>query len=174
VRLLGYSEARVPASLTHLSPTEAAILGATLDTLLPPEADRSNETIQGHVAWIDGFLVHTPEADRKQLSLLLYGIEHATLPLGPYVRRFTRLPYEARVRYLRGWQQSRIAHLRLGLKAIRALAFLAYYRTPAAMARIDYPGPMTQTPGTQQSRERYDGLYAPPEAPVERKRRTGS
>lgn len=158
-----YTHTHALRGLRHLSPTTSAILYAIIDTILPPDADRKPATLRRHVVDIDRYITGIPGADRRQLILLLYLVEHTTLPFGPHISRFSRLSHKARTRTLQHWQTSSIGLVRLGLQSLKTLVFLAYYRTPEAFRSIGYTGPIA--PGFQgppASRARYDRLLAPP------------
>lgn len=128
--------------LRHLSPTQGAILLAALEALLPGFADRSPDALAEHVRFIDGYLDHIPRLEVRAFRMCLYAIEHATTPLTLRLRRMSALSLEERERYLYGWQTSGRELLRLGLRSLRTLAFLALYRHRAAWEAIGYAGPM--------------------------------
>jgi hypothetical protein len=157
-----YDEADAFHDLERLSPTQAAILMALLEALLPRYADRSADALRGHVRFIDGYLRHVPPMDVRQLGLLLYAVEHATTPLELRLRRCSGLPLAERADYLRGWQRSGIGLRRLGLNCLTSLAFLACYRDQGAWAAIGYTGPVVApeaVPAAAQAR--YERLVAP-------------
>lgn len=149
--------------LRHLSIRQGAILLALLDALLPPFADRSREALEDHVRFIDGYLGHVPDSARRDLPMLLYGVEHLTLPYGGALRRASRLDRAARARCLLAWQTSRFGLLRLGLRSLASMAFLALYRSEDAFRAIGYSGPAMPPgwEGPEESRARYAALLAP-------------
>jgi hypothetical protein len=149
--------------LARLSPREGAILAAVVDTMLPPDADRSPVATTGHVRAIDAYLVGLPAADVAQIGQCLTAVEQATLPFGGHFRRFTALDPAARAEVLAAWQVSSIGLLRLGFRSLEALVFLAYYRSEAAWRPLGYAGPvMPGGGGSPEVRARYDALLAPP------------
>lgn len=158
-----YPEAAAFEGLAHFSPRAGAVLGAVVEAMLPPAADRSLAAVLEHVRRIDAYLAGTAQDEIVELRWLLRAIEHATFFFGGHVRRFTRLSLRARADVLASWKTSRIAACRLGIRSLVALVFLAHYRDRAAFAQIGYPGPVVPGfEGPPGSRARYDTLAAPP------------
>ena len=165
IRFGFYEEAEHFSALKSLSLTQGAVLAALVDAILPARADRTPERLREHVRAVDAYLQGMNPVDVRDLGLGLLGIEHATLPFGPYLRRFTRLPRGDRQAYLRGWQRSRFGLRRLGFRGIVGLVFIAYYRSPESFRAIGYSGPVVPGyEGPEESRARYDRLLAPPGA----------
>jgi hypothetical protein len=159
VRGLWYPGDEAYAGRAQLSPRAAFILAAIVDTMLPP-APRSVDTLVGHVAAIDRFLGQVPPGDRAQLIQGLYALEHATLPYGGHLARFSSLDRAGRTDVLQSWRISRIARCRLCYRSFKALCFLAYYREAPAWAAIRYDGPILPG-GLPEARARYAALAAP-------------
>jgi hypothetical protein len=150
------------AGLRQLSARAGFVLAAVVDTMLPPEAERTPASLRGHVQAIDAYLAGLPPADVDQLALCLSAIEQSTLLFGGHAARFTRLAREARAEVLQAWASSSFELARLGFRSLTALVFLAYYRDAAAWSRIGYPGPaMPGGGGAPDVRARYDALLAP-------------
>lgn len=166
VRFCGY-ETLDWGPLAHLSQSQAAILAVTIDTLLPEVADRTPETLAGHVSFVDSYMAGLPPSDRAQFGYLLYLIEHVPVVFSLNVRRFSRLPRESRTRYMQTWQRSGLGHRRLGYRSLKSIAFIAHYRTQASFQLIGYTGPVAPNfPGPEPSRVRYAALVAPEGAPI--------
>ena len=158
--------------LRHFSGRQAGILGALVSTVLPPNAPREVEDIREHVRFIDTFLSGLDPDGAQQFGMLLYLMEHFTLPFGPHFRRFSRLSEEDRASYMRNWQRSGQGLIRLGFRSLKSLVFISYYRTPEAFASIEYSGPTVWNfDGPPQSLWRYDPLRARPNAVIGYRRR---
>jgi hypothetical protein len=161
-RACSYPGAEAFRGLGHFSARAGFILGAVFETMLPPAADRSRETIVGHVRALDAYCDGLAPGDRAQLVQLVYALEHATLPFGGHWSRFSSLPAAARADVLASWQTAGMELRRLGYRSLKAMVFLVYYREPAAWATIDYPGPIRpRGGGDDEQRARYDALLAP-------------
>jgi hypothetical protein len=160
VRACYYPGAGRYADLVSFSGRQGVVLAALVDAMLPPAADRT--LLDEHVRAIDAFVVGLPEADRAQLGQCLDALEHGTLPFGGHLARFSALSHDDRADTLLAWQTSSIGLLRLGFRSLKALVFLAYYRTPASWAAIGYGGPVLPAPARQVIAERYTALAAPP------------
>ena len=162
IRLSCYGHRELVEDLQNLSSTQGAILMSLVEAMLPPEADRRPEKLADHVHFIDGYLTGMDPSDVEQLRALILLMEHLTLPLAAHPLRFTRMGEGARIRYLRGWQTSRVGLRRLGFRSLKTLIFLVYYRDPEAWEGIGYPGPIApHFAGLPQSQQLYDSLLAP-------------
>jgi hypothetical protein len=163
LRGCGYDDTAFAAPpLARLSPREGVILAAVVSTMLPPDAARDPGTLSGHVRAIDAYLVGLPAADVDQIGQCLTAVEQATLPFGGHFRRFTALDPAARAEVLTAWQVSSVGLLRLGFRSLKALVFLAYYRSEASWRPLRYAGPvMPGGGGAPEVRARYDALLAP-------------
>lgn len=118
-----------------MKPAERRILAAVIETLVgaeprPEAADTAASLIS-----------RLPRADRRLLSVLLFGLEFGVPLFTGRPRRFTGLDAEARESYLRGWADSRIAARRQGIAGLKALAMLAHYGGTSAWADVGYDGP---------------------------------
>jgi hypothetical protein len=165
VRGCHYADDATYATLAQLSPRQGVILAAVVDTMLPPApiADHAAAAIAAHVRAVDAYLVGLPAADVAQLGECLTAIEHATLPFGGHVRRFSSLDAGARADVLLAWQTSSVGLLRLGFRSLKALVFLAYYRDAASWRPLGYGGPaMPGGGGAPEVRATYDALLAAP------------
>ena len=121
------------------------------------EALTGSPSATGSAAAVEPMISRLPSADRLQLRLLLRAVE-----LGPiatrHLSRFSRLTALDRLEYLRGWGESRLALLRQGFAALRALAMIGHYGQPAGWADAGYRGPWL-------GRRPIPVLPAPPLAP---------
>jgi hypothetical protein len=153
-----YPGAGAFAGLRVLSPRQGVIMAAVADAVLPDEAARDAETVRGHVAAIDEFLVGLPAGNLDDLDRLCVVLEHATLPFGGHLRRFSSLSRAARREVLADWRAAGRADRRLGFRSLKAIVFLAWYRTPEAWAGAGYEGPILPAGGAAAP---YDALRAP-------------
>ncbi len=162
---LGFHDTAGVDDLEHLSAGGGSVLRSVVDTVLPPDANRSREKLTEHVRFIDGYLVGMDPADLAQLGWLLFGLEHGTILAGK-LRRFTRLPPADRADVLQEWRTSSIGLRRLGYRSLAALGILAFYRDDEAFATIGYPGPLMREGwvGPAEAAARYDALLAPADA----------
>jgi len=164
LKVTGYQYKDLFSTLHHLSATEGAILFSVVEAMLPDNANKTPKVIQRHVKAIDQYLFGIPKEDIRQIHLLLYGLEHATVSMGFSIFRFSSLSVQKRRQFLSWWQTSSIGLLRLGLESLKSMVFMAYYRTADAFRSIGYPGPIAPGfTGPEASRKRYSRLLAPPE-----------
>jgi len=165
LRLTGYADAARFGDLARLSPTAGAIMGAVVSAVLAPSADRSAAALEAHVRAVDAYLVGLDDEVVRDVHALLYAVEHLTFMTGPRLSRFSALDDAGRAAVLQGLRASAVGLLRLGLRSLVALVFLAHYRTRETFAPLGYAGP-TATPESAppEARTRYDALLAPPGA----------
>jgi choline dehydrogenase-like flavoprotein len=90
---------------------------------------------------VQPFVSRLPATDRRLLSILLRIVEYAVPVLTGRLRRFSSLALADQQRYLRGWEQSRVALRRQGAASLRALASVAYYGRASGWAAVGYDGP---------------------------------
>ncbi|HAA53479.1 MAG TPA: hypothetical protein DCE42_01915 [Myxococcales bacterium] len=149
--------------LEQLTPTTGAILYAILPAMLPSTPKRTPEELREMVECADNYITGLPATDRRLLLMLLYAIEHSTLPLGWKLSRFTRLSIPHRRVVLKHWQTHPVGLVRLGFQNLKTIAFLVHYRDKKAFDSIHYTGPMVSKgyPGPPKSKARYDKLLAP-------------
>ena len=114
---------------------ELRILAAVIETLIgaKPREGAAEAAIK--------LISRLAAADRRLLSLLLFGLEYGAPFMTGRLHRFTQLNADARESYLLRWSNSRIAAQRQGVAALKALAMLAHYGGDAAWAEIGYDGP---------------------------------
>ncbi len=138
VRASGYEfPAEVRARLRVLSPWQWVVLSAVGDRLLDPErADVAD--------FADEYLVDLAPQDRADLIKLIAVVEHvAPLQLG-LLRRFSSLGPEDQDRVLVELEQSPLGLVRGGFQALKAIAMMALYRSPASWGAIGYDGPVVK------------------------------
>jgi hypothetical protein len=128
-----------------LSPKELLVLSATIERIVAPDApDAPPAESLRRALWLDGYLGGLDAALVGDVRALLHFVEHG----GPLFRlratRFTRLSAAEQDATLEAFADSPIAVRRQGLQALRALAFLSYYRDDRAFPMLGYPGPMVQ------------------------------
>ena len=121
-----------------LSATEAQILDAIAEALLPP-APRGDR-LYAVADKVDALLSRMPSWLHREVHRLLALLEHGTV-LGLEVSRLTELEPEQRERFLAGLA-TREGVLRHAYKAVRALCFFAHYQQPQTWASLEYPGPL--------------------------------
>ncbi len=136
LRATGYSlPEEVSARLKVLSPWQYIVLRAIGDRLVfPGEVNVAD--------FADGYLVGMVEKDRTDLLKLIAVIEHGAPLSSGYIRRFSDLDARAQDEVLKGVNESSIALLRAGFEALKAIAFMAYYRLPESWPALGYPGPV--------------------------------
>jgi hypothetical protein len=161
-RACWYPGAAAYRGLSHFSARAGFILAAAVDAMLPDAADRAPATLRAHVEALDRYADGMAAADLEQLGQLVYALEHATLPFGGHVRRFSALSRADRRDVLADWQTAGMAMRRLGFRSLKALVFLVYYRGGESFAAVGYGGPvLPDGGGTPEVRARYDALLAP-------------
>ena len=62
------------------------------------------------------------------------------------MRRFTRLPREAQVAYMEGWERSRFSARQLVLMGMRALMTVAYFSHPEVLRGLNLAPKRIETP----------------------------
>jgi hypothetical protein len=128
-----------------LSEKELLVLSAISARIVAPDAPDAPFADGMHLArWLDGYLAGLDAALLADVRALLHFVEHG----GPLFRlratRFTRMDFTEQDRTLAAFATSPLAIRRQGLQALRALAFLAYYRDDRTFAMLGYPGPMVK------------------------------
>ena len=104
------------------SPRQREILINITDTILPPEVGTPFRATEDNlIIPAEDFLRGLGSNTVRGFGLLLYFFEYAAIFFYPFFRKFTKLSYEHRVRYLEGWEKSRIG---LRLQIFTLLKFI--------------------------------------------------
>lgn len=137
-----------PASARgFLGRREERLARAILDAFIAHEDGLLPEPVSiGALAELDRLLARLPPEDARRVRALLAIVEWAPpFLLGRrgrrFWRRFTRLDLPARRAALEALGTSRIAALRAGYTALKALVMLAYWTREEAWPAIGYDGP---------------------------------
>lgn len=136
-----------------LSAWEAEVLRAAAEAVLPPVPADALDAIPRRT---DRFLASLPEAARLEIHGLFTLIEHGT-PLDLRLSRFSRLPVEARLRFLEELGRTRLGHL--AAKGLRDLVLLGWYQDPRSWTALGYGGP--NVPETRPAEASWEALRAP-------------
>jgi hypothetical protein len=128
-----------------LSGKELIVLSAIVARIVAPDGPDAPAADGMRLAvWLDGYLAGLDPALLRDVRALLHFVEHG----GPLFRlrgtRFSRMDAAEQDRTLAAFADSPLALRRQGLQALRALAFLAYYREDRTFAMLGYPGPMVK------------------------------
>jgi hypothetical protein len=121
-------------------------LGALLEALVPdggafPEG-ASSVPISAHM---EEFV--TGSGTSVAFRALLCGLEFSPFVMPPiWLRRFSRLPLEDRVRVLESWESSRFWPRRHALHLLKLIALSHFYSDPGVQARLGYPHPLERVP----------------------------
>jgi hypothetical protein len=135
---VGYSS---PAGdLAVLSAKEAAILVAVARRILRG-TPLDEEGLAELVSWLDGYLGRQPAYLRREVSALLFGIEHGAPLFAGGVSRFTRRAGVGQDAVLAAWGASRFGLMRQGYAGLKGMVLMAGYRQPALLRSIGYDGP---------------------------------
>jgi hypothetical protein len=145
--LTGY---RLPAGVSRprtLSDKELIVLAAITSRIVAPDGpDAPPADGWALASWLDDYLGKMDPALLGDLRALLHFVEHG----GPLFRlratRFSHMTSDEQDATLAAFADSPITVRRQGLQALRALAFLAYYRQDATWGLIGYPGPILRVP----------------------------
>lgn len=138
-----------------LSDREIGVLRALAEVVLPEP--HAGPAFDGVPAAVDAYLVHLPEATRRDVHLLLLAIEQST-PLGLEFSRLTDLAPPDRDAYLRRLN-SLGGLMGLMYRAARDLCLLGYYQHPATWPDLSFPGPTISPNATRPNP--YAALIAP-------------
>lgn len=129
-----------------LSPREAAVLRASLEALAPPGEALTPETAGPSVAAaVEGY---TRTADGLgALRALLIALEISPFVLPPvWLRRFSRLSLEDRVRVVEAWEGSRFWPRRQAIAALKLAALPHVFGRPEVLRALRYPDPLERVP----------------------------
>jgi hypothetical protein len=129
--------------LRALSPKEYLVMAALARRLCAADAPDAPTADQAGVAlFVDGYLARLDEGLVSDVRALLQLVEHGGFLFSLRGSRFTHQSSDEQDATLAGWAQSRLTVRRRGFQALRALAFLGYYRDERTWPLLDYGGPM--------------------------------
>jgi hypothetical protein len=126
----------------RLSRREAATIDAAAEAMFPPGGPIPASGLDaGSAGYADLLLDASHPRVRFLMRLLYFFFEHATLffpaPGGlSGLRRFSSLPYDARVAWVDAWEQSRLFLRRLCFTSLRAILTEAYFSHPPVVRAL--------------------------------------
>ena len=142
------------ARFVRLSRGEAALLAAAADAAFPGGgALPASGGDAGVPNWVDRLLEVSHPRTRRQMRMLFFLFEHATLvfpaPGLSGFRRFSSLGLEQRMAVFDAWEKSRLWQRRLVFSSLRALLTLGYFAHPPVLralglAPFDIPTPICE------------------------------
>lgn len=126
---LGY--ASPPSRFKRLGRKSCAVVRAIGEALLPEGGDIPFSAEQAEVPrFVDNYLDGVPTLTRRLIYMLFFLMEHATYIFAFTTRRLSEMDVNARVRYLEGWENSRLYARRLAFTSLRAIYGMAYLAHP--------------------------------------------
>ena len=132
-----YAEVDPASELLYLRRREYTIVAALADTIFPPGSAIGLSGTEARVPeYIDRWLDGQGEAKAGEFRLMMMVFEHGTAAFGLRVRRFTDLGPEARERYLRRWETTRLYSRRMLAMALKSALGIAYFAYPEVQERI--------------------------------------
>ncbi len=137
-RCTGGQTGPAPA-LTFFNPQELRTMTALSQAVLPGRG--TDAAVQTVPAGIDREVRHWSARNQSQLRSLLALMEDGTRYFFFSWQPFSKLPLEARRRYLLEWQNSTIDLRREAYQALRMMAFFYYYAQDSTWRGIGYDGP---------------------------------
>src|SRR5262249_22531223 len=124
-----------------LGPSDAAILDAVVDTLLPADGAFALGGAQTPLASdLTDYCAALNVHGVLGLVVLLRCLEYGPYLFGPRRFRFTRLSARERERYLAGFETSRIGVRRQVIAGLKLIALLHFYDYPQARQAVGYDG----------------------------------
>ena len=133
------------SALRFFQPGEALVLEAFAARLLPVHASRPTVAEVELVARLDekiDWLQATVEPGLGQdLRNLVRLVEYGPFFIGYHFGRFTRLDAASQDAYLRSWERSRFAPLRMAFRNLRALCVFFYFSDQRTWPSTHYAGP---------------------------------
>ncbi len=113
------------------------IVHAITDTIIPPGgAFDVDPKVVDPVLLFDNYIDNMSRLQLKAIKAVIYTIEYA--PLVTRLKRFTKMSPEQRLKYLQGWENSRIFTKRNIFLLIKMLALMAFYSDDAVAEAIHY------------------------------------
>ncbi len=139
----GYVLPRGVREPTSLSVREVVIVAAVVERICATDAPDA-PTPDGYAiaSWIDAYIAGLDASPRRDLSSLFTLLENGSSLFRFGATRFSHMSPDEQDRTLADWSSSRLDVRRQGFQALRALAFLGYYRDDRTFAQLGYPGPM--------------------------------
>lgn len=116
--------------LTHLA-----------EILLPPTGGFPTIQEVDLIGQIDKKLGDLTKGERKDLKSLFFAFNKMAPILGPALGTFVSMSDNEKIRYVQGWQTSRLDFKRTGFIALKQLSMLLYYTHEKSWPAIDYKGP---------------------------------
>lgn len=123
--------------LVCLAPREASIFACLVDTVAAPEPLLPPVAQTDCAFAFDRWMAAGPALNARGMRALLLAIEMMPLGMG-YRRRFRRLSFDERTRFVKAIERSSNRHLRQLVKVLKGAAFLAYYGDDNVMRRVGY------------------------------------
>jgi hypothetical protein len=130
-----------------LSGREIVIVRAVALRILDgAEPDPHADGALAQVQFIDEYLAGLDGGLRSDVKALLSLLELYPTMTGRFTR-FSRLSPAAQDEVLSSWERSRLALLRQGLQAVKAMCFLAHYQDERSFPSLGYSGPLVPVEG---------------------------
>tara|TARA_Y100001968_G_scaffold235068_1_gene218218 strand:+ start:1227 stop:1763 length:537 start_codon:yes stop_codon:yes gene_type:complete len=132
-----YRDVEPACELLFLQRREYTIVAALAETMFPAGVGLGISGIEARVPeYIDRWLEGQGEAKAGEFRMMLMLFEHGTAAFGLRVRRFSDLPMEARERYLRRWETTRLYSRRMLAMALKSAIGIAYFAHPEVKERL--------------------------------------
>jgi len=120
-----------PMGLKVLGKKTHAVVCAIGEALLPEGGDIELSHEQARVPqFIDEYVSFVPSMTKWLMLALFFLMEHATYIFAFTTHRLSDLPVEKRVKYLDGWERSRLYPRRIAFTSLRAVYGMAYLGCP--------------------------------------------
>ena len=134
-----------------LNRAEAALVEGAAGAMFPPGGAIPESGLDADLpGYMDRLLAASHPRQRRQLHMLFFLIEHATLcfpaPGRGGLRRFSSLSHDQRVDVLQDWATSNLFFRRLCFTSLRALLTLGYFAHPPVTRRLGVAPPAVETP----------------------------
>lgn len=135
VRAGGYALAPALSSkLRVFGPAHYSLVTAFAERILAPyRCDAAS--------FADTYIAELPRKDRRDVMRFIVYVEHFAPMAAGHLRRFTNLDARARDDVIASLELSDSPLIHVGFRALRDLAFMAYYRSAASWGALGYPGP---------------------------------
>ncbi len=114
-----------------------SIVHAITETMIPRGgAFDVDPEIVDPVLLFDNYIDGMSRLQLKAIKVLIYTIEYA--PMITRLKRFTKMSQEQRLKYLQGWENSRIFSKRNVFLMIKMLILMSFYSDDAVADAIHY------------------------------------
>jgi len=145
-RLAAYAPDARRSGGAALSRVDARILRAVLEALAPPGSALTVETAGPSVAGaVEGYV--RAAGGLGAFRWLLRGLEISPFLLPPlWLRRFSKLALDDRVRVLKAWEDSRLWPRRQALAVLKLVTLTHVYGRPEVLRAIGYQDPLERVP----------------------------